>query len=79
MQVMTKPELTELQQIIYDALLENGDFMTRSQIASAIGRDGSLHYYDRELLQQLVDMDLVEVETEQRGVTMTSYRYRAKA
>lgn len=77
MHVMTKEnDLTELQQIIYDALLANGDYMTRSDIASAIGRESGLTHYDVKLLSQLVDMDFVQVHEEKRGVTMTSYRYR---
>lgn len=75
---MTKPELTELQQIIYDALLENGDFMTRSEIAESIGRSEGLTYYDVRLLTELTDMNLVEVYEEKRGVTMTSYKYRVE-
>ncbi|GAB5486227.1 MAG: hypothetical protein Pars93KO_26610 [Parasphingorhabdus sp.] len=75
--IMSDTELTELQQIIYDALLKHGDYMTRSDIAQVIGRDKTLNHYDRELLQQLVDMGLVDVLETKRGVTMTSYTYKA--
>jgi len=74
--LMTR-ELSELQRFILDVLRDNGDWMTRPQLAEAMNRPARLVPYDVQLLHDLCDKGLVERSTRIKGTVRKEHIYRA--
>jgi DNA-binding IclR family transcriptional regulator len=71
--------MSELEQVLLQALRSCPGWLSRREIADAIGRpNGKLLAYDRKLLQRLAEQGLVEVQLSRRGVVQQEYIYRAK-
>lgn len=71
-------EVTELEAKLLEVLRANGDWMTRRQVAQALGRPGILTPYDVELLEKLAAADLVEITQRPTGPVRKVWSYRAK-
>jgi hypothetical protein len=72
-------ELTPLAVFILDTLeARRGVWLTRQEIASAIGRPARLTPHDIDLLETLVTAGRVEKSERQTGVVQTAYIYRIK-
>lgn len=71
---------TKLGDVFLSALRSHrGEWMTRRQIADAVGRDGSLLPYDVRLLERMVNDGLIEMRKEPAGPVQVNYFYRVKA
>lgn len=74
-------EMTEtLRDLILKRLRENGDWMSRNDLAVALNRKTRLNPYDVEILADLIKSD--EIEATQRviaGELRKEWIYRAKA
>ena len=70
-------ELSALQQAILDVLRGSTVPMTRSEIASALGRPNRLVPHDIDMLEGLVEMGLVLKSEDIIGTVKTVMKYRA--
>lgn len=69
--------VTNLKDFILQTLRTNGGWMSRQEIATAIGRPGRISPYDIKLLNELVDSGLVEKSARPRGPVQRAHTYRA--
>lgn len=74
---MTEDTLTPLATVILNTLRAKKAWLTRSEIAQAIGRPNKATPRDIEMLNLLVSRGLVEVQQHSRGVVQVEYIYRA--
>lgn len=73
---METPELTDLAQVIYDAIAEAKAPLSRRDIAEIISRPNQrLTPYDVDLLNGLVSDGMVTAFQEQTGVVRREWRY----
>lgn len=73
---MDKPELTDLAQVIYEAIQASGSPVSRRDIAECISRPNHrLTPYDVDLLNGMVDEGIVKAFQEQTGVVRREWRY----
>jgi hypothetical protein len=76
---MLTSQLTGLESIILNTLKASGDWMKASDIARAIGRNnGILTWYDRQILEDMVNHEVIEAEQRLQGVAKRYLVYRAK-
>jgi DNA-binding IclR family transcriptional regulator len=68
--------LTERAEELLTAIREAGDWVTRSDIAEATGKN-RLSPHDRQLLDTLADSGYIEREERPAGISM-KYVYKAK-
>lgn len=72
-------DVTQLSDLILEKLRESGQWMTRREIAQAMGRPGNrLNPYDVQLLEVLASQKLVEIAQRKIGIVQTENIYRAK-
>lgn len=77
--LMTMDGLRQLDKAIIAALETGGDWMTRSDIATAIGRSkGLVQPADIAALERLVMLELIEARQAPRGAGGTKWEYRVK-
>lgn len=76
--LMTAETLKPVERAIVEALETSGEWITRTQLARAIGRPTTLQPADYAALERLVNMELIEVRTVPRGIAGTKYEYRVK-
>lgn len=74
--LMTRDELTALQDAILIVLTEASKPMSRSEIAEAIGRPNRLVPHDIDMLESLVDMGLVLKTEVKIGTVKTVMKYQ---
>lgn len=70
-------EVSELKDVIYAALKENGGWMTRRSLGLAIGRPTRLTPYDIQLLTELALAGKVEIRHQLVGTARREWQYRA--
>ncbi len=70
--------MTALSDKMLDTLRHAGGWITRKQLAQALGRPGQLTPYDVEILEGFVSAGLVERDDRLVGVVKTIWYYRAK-
>lgn len=70
-------ELTGLQQLLLNTLRDSGDWMTRREIGTAIGR--TVQHYDVQQLKTLEGLGLIESQKRKIGAVMSEYIYRSKS
>lgn len=74
-----RPTLTPLGERLLDILKESGEWMTRKEIAAALGRpNDKLAPYDWQVLDALAADDLITVTNRKIGAVRTEYIYKAK-
>ena len=76
--IMTS-ELTPLAKLLNETIASAGDWVTRRDIAFAIGRpNGRLTPYDISVLDNLEAAGQVEIRQEKTGTVRFEFQYRAK-
>lgn len=71
--------VTALGGMLLDVLRADGGWLTRRQLATALGRaDGRMTPYDAQLIEGLVSAGLVEREERPMGIVRTVRYYRAR-
>lgn len=70
--------MTALSDKMLDTLRQHNGWITRKQLAQALGRPGQLTPYDVEILEGFVSAGLVERDDRLVGVVKTVMHYRAK-
>lgn len=73
-----RPQLTPLGEVILATLRDAGDWMTRKDLAAALGRPGLLGPHDLRLLDELEADGLIEVRKEKIGTVKFEFQYKAK-
>lgn len=72
-------EVTELQDALLDALRKRGDWMTRSELGTAIRSNGRLYPHDIELLARMAAAGIIEAEKRApEGTYRKEWYYRVK-
>lgn len=71
--------VTALGGMLLDVLRADGGWLTRRQLATALGRaDGRMTPYDAQLIERLVGAGLIEREDRPMGIVRTVRHYRAR-
>lgn len=70
--------MTELSEKMIETLRQHGGWITRKQLAGALGRPGQLTPYDIDLLEGMVKAGLIECENRLTGVVRKVKHYRVK-
>lgn len=75
---MGRQTVTVLGALLLDVLRADGGWLTRRQLATALGRGGGrMTPYDAQLIEGLVSAGLVEREERPMGIVRTVRYYRA--
>ena len=69
--------VSDLKNLILKTLRENGGWMTRQEVATAIGRPGRANPYDIALLNQMVESGELEKSERPTGPVQRALTYRA--
>lgn len=69
--------MTDLKNLIFETIRANGGWMSRQEIATAIGRPGRISPYDIKLLNDLVEAGLLETSERPTGPVQRALTYRA--
>lgn len=69
--------VSDLKTYILETLRTHGGWMSRQEIATAIGRPGRISPYDIDLLNQLVEAGDVELSERPTGPVQRALTYRA--
>lgn len=75
--MVTKHDLTDLQQLFLQILTEQGDWMTRSELAVAIERPNRLNPHDVAMLDDLAEKGIVQMNERKIGAVKTVYVYKS--
>jgi repressor of nif and glnA expression len=70
-------ELSKLQAALLNVLKNSDSWMSRKDIAGALGRK-SLSYHDIQQLKALEGLGLIESREATIGAVLTAYEYKAK-
>jgi hypothetical protein len=69
--------VTDLKNLILETIRANGGWMSRQEVATAIGRPGRANPYDIQLLNELVESGDLEKSERPTGPVQRAHVYRA--
>ena len=72
-----KEDLTDLQNLFLEILEQQGDWMTRAEIAVAIERPHRLNPHDVAMLDDMAEKGIIQVNERKVGAVKTVYIYKA--
>ena len=76
--LMTAENLKPVEQAILSALTRRALWMTRTQLAEAIGRPTTIQPADLAALERLERLGLIETRQTPRGIAGIKWEYKAK-
>ena len=75
--MIEKQDLTDLQNLFLKILQQQGDWMTRTEIAVAIERPHRLNPHDVAMLDDLAEKGIIQMNERKVGAVKTVYIYKA--